>query len=107
MAKNSLEELASYLTRKQKAPVKLTGSTTSTGRTDRDTRVTGLPMPLGDEGEVLTIVDDAGDLVPSWEPSVAANGQYQLYVVIDDGDDGYHIMDNGAGDPLYLLADLE
>lgn len=109
MARNALEELAQYLTRKPRDPVRLTGSSVATGSTDTDSRVDGLPMPLGDEGDVLTIVDDGGDLVPAWEPaSAVVTGRYRALVTVwNTSDDAILLVNDGNNEAVYTLESLE
>ncbi len=66
--KGHLDRLARYLAKKQVAPLKLTGETTP-GGTTFDTEQCCLPWPIGSVGDVLTVIDDGGDIVPSWEAS--------------------------------------
>lgn len=68
--RSSVRELAKRIGSRPPQPVKMTGSSTPGGR-DRDTRITGLPMPIGTEGQVVTVVLISGDLVPGWaDPSI-------------------------------------
>lgn len=100
------ERLLRRLTRKERVPANLAGPIGAAG-TPKD-RPLGT-FPPGDEGQVWTLVDTAGDVYPMWADSATgtASGQYKQYVVVDDGDGGFHIMNDGAGNPLYILADLE
>lgn len=61
-------------------------------------------IPIGSEGEVLTVV--AGK--PDWAPAAAvAAGRYQQYVVVSDGSGGFDLVDDGFGNPVFTLEDLE
>lgn len=106
--RSSVRELAKRIGQRPAVPVKMTGSTTPGGR-DRDTRIVGLPLPIGDEGQVLAIVDVGGDLIPQWvdAPSVpGVSGQYHQYVLISDGVGGFEFVDDGFGNPVTTLEDL-
>jgi len=61
-----IEKLARIIAERQGVPPKLTGSSTAID-TDVATRINTLPLPIGDPGQILTVIDDAGDIVPSWE----------------------------------------
>lgn len=107
--RSAVRELADRLTERQRVPLHLTGSSTPGGR-DRDTRRTGLPLPIGDEGQVVTVVDVDGDLVPQWAdpPGLGLAGfQYRQYVLVSDGSGGFDFIDDGFGNPVTSLEDLE
>lgn len=107
MARTALSELAEYLAGKRREPVKLTGTTGNSGRTDDESRVDGLPMPLGSVGDVLTIVNSGGDIVPSWEAATALSvGRYRDYVLSFDGTEYQHVFDDDMA-LVYVLAELE
>lgn len=69
----SLDELARKIIERHGAPpkVNVTGSSTATGSTT-ETRQDRLPLPIGAEGDVLTVADDGGDIVPAWAPPSGA-----------------------------------
>lgn len=68
---NYTDELARVLVRRERTPVKMTGSTTD-GGVDTDVSIWTLPEALGDPGDALeVIVNGDGDLVPSWVPPFA------------------------------------
>lgn len=60
---------------------------------------------IGNEGDVFTV--ESG--VPVWKPSSGAGSgfQYRQFVVVPDGSDGFLFVDDGAGNPVYTLEDLE
>jgi hypothetical protein len=69
---------------------------------------------IGTEGQVLTVVDVGGILVPMWADSTGggggggpATGQYRQYVLIADGSGGFDFVDDGSGNPVQTLEDLE
>lgn len=66
---NATDELARYLVKKERTPAKMTGTTTAGGNSiETENRL--LPVPIGDPGDVLTVVTNGdGDDVPSWEPA--------------------------------------
>lgn len=110
MARSSVKELAEYILQNQRTKItKLTSAGTPGGGNEEDSTNDGLPMPIGDEGDVLTVVDDGGTLVPSWEPPVGGvTPQYRRYIMTANPTDaGFIIMDAGGGIPMYMLADLE
>ena len=71
---SALDELASLIDqREQLGPPKLLGGTTP-GGTDLQTQRDRLPLPLGDVGDVATVVMDGADKVVSWEPPTGGGG---------------------------------
>lgn len=68
---NRLAEV--LLANRQKDPPRLVGSSTAGGLTDIETRITRLPTPIGTDGQVLTVINDSGDLVPSWEDATGSS----------------------------------
>lgn len=103
--RSSIRELGDRLNDRPAVPVKMTGSSTPGGR-DKDTRVVGLPMPIGDEGQVLTVIDVSGDLVPSWEDSTGGSGgqyRFPLYSTFGGGE----LLFDSDGHLMYTLEDLE
>lgn len=66
----AVKELAKHIVDRSElsgAPVRMTGSTTASGTTDTVARRDGLPLPLGDPGDVLTVVVDGSDTIAAWE----------------------------------------
>ena len=63
-------------------------------------------IALGPDGFVLGIV--SGNV--AWVAGgggPATGSLYRQYMVIDDGDGGFHIMNDGEGNPLFVLAETE
>lgn len=70
-SKNAIDQLARIIDDRPMYPPKMTGTSGAVG-TDLETRQNRLPLPIGSLGDVLTVVDDAGDDVPAWQPPAAA-----------------------------------
>lgn len=105
--RSSVRELAKRIGERSAPPVKMTGSSTPGGR-DRDTRHTGLPLPIGTVGQVVTVVDVSGNLIAKWADAAGASiGQYRLSVVVANSEGGFQIVNDGLGNPTYVLQDLE
>lgn len=107
---NAVDRLARYLISERRQKLRLTGGSTAGGRNADDTMNRLLPIPIGDEGDVLTVVDDGGDLVPQWTPSSGGGGggsRYQNYIYELDGSGGFDWITDDDGNPMYVLADLE
>lgn len=108
---DSLKSLASYILEKgrNRDRPKMTSPSTPGGGSLVDERRDGLPLPLGTEGQVLTIADVGGGLlVPTWETPVGGTGsQYRYHVVVANDEGGFQIVNDGAGNPTYILMDLE
>jgi hypothetical protein len=102
------DELARYLTRRPRVPAKMTGSTTPGGGSI-DTAIWTLPQEIGDVGDVLTVVNDGGDIVPDWvDPgTITAGGRYRALVYELDGAGGFEFLTDLDGHPIYELAELE
>lgn len=70
--RNYTDELARELNRRERIPVKMVG-TTNAGGNSNETDIRLLPLPIGDPGDVLTVVTNGdGDDVPAWEPPAAS-----------------------------------
>ncbi len=63
---SSIQRLAEIINERADTPPKMTGSSVAV-ETDLTTRQNRLPLPIGSVGQVLTVIDDSGDIVPSWE----------------------------------------
>lgn len=103
--RSSVRELADRLNRTLPPQIKMTGSSTPGGR-DKDTIRNGLPMPIGTEGQVVTVVDVAGDLVPQWADSTGSSGgqyRFPLYSTFGGGE----LLFDSDGHLMYTLEDLE
>lgn len=84
-ADNAVTQLAQAIagTAAPRPKLNLTGSSVDTG-TDLDTRVRLLPVPIGTEDQVLTVVlNGDGDLEASWEDSAGGGGSA---LVVQEGD---------------------
>jgi hypothetical protein len=107
------DELARYLTRRERIPAKMTGATTAGGNSD-DTAIWTLPQEIGDVGDVLTVVVNGdGDTVPDWvDPgTITGGGMYLAPAWEIDGSNGWFWVeeDDGTGQmrPVFELHALE
>lgn len=63
-------------------------------------------LGIGTDGQVLTVVDVAGDLLPRWEaPTGGTGGRYRQPVYTTDG--GGSLLWNADGELLFDLQELE
>lgn len=64
-------------------------------------------LPIGTEGQILTVTLVSGELRARWQDAPDAAGQYRQYLLMPDGADGFEFLDDGFGYPLETLEDLE
>ena len=88
----------------------LTSPSVPSGGSLHDVEHDGLPLPIGTEGQVVTVVDSGGTLVPKWAdpPGLGVGTQYRQWMLTPDpnGGAGFVVMSTG-GNPMYTLVDLE
>lgn len=113
MTDKVFDELARVILGRTGQPpkVKMIGETTP-GGTDLDVRANYVPSPLGDEGDVLTVVDSGGDLIAAWAPGsgTGIGNQYRQYLFATDGSGGWGFVEatvSGQTLPVTALFDTE
>jgi hypothetical protein len=97
---NAVDALARAIVSARRQKPKLTGSSTAGGRNSEDVAARLLPVPIGAEDDVLTVVNDAGDLVAAWAPPTGAGGPGAL-TVKNDG-----VLVDATVDTIDVLAPL-
>lgn len=62
-------------------------------------------LAIGSTSQVLTVVGG----IPTWVTPDASiiEAKYRQYVVSPNGSDGFDLIDDGTGSPVYSLEDLE
>lgn len=104
------DELARILLPEERVTTPMIGVTTA-GSPDEETEVDGIPLPLGDVGDVLTVVTDGTDTVAAWAAPTGgggpASGRYRSILYELDGSGGFDFLVDEDGHPIYELTELE
>lgn len=68
-----------------------------------------IELLIGLEDYVLTVVSVSGVLHPRWAAPTGGSGtgRYREYTLVSDGSGGFEFIDDGDGEPVYTLEDLE
>lgn len=112
---DSISQLADLILEKSSNRQKpqMTSPSTAAGRPINSERRRSLPLPIGDEGDVLMVVDVGGGLlVPAWTPppTVAADFHYQQFLTTFDGSSGWEFVGetiDGQDYPVMVLVETE